>query len=157
MYAITIVSGLFKGEKDRARSNKALGHMLEALFRLDCEYLADNPGTPPLYSAGVRYRREPLGQERWLDVPTILEMPKEERFGDCEDLACWRAAELWVHGVPARPAFRYRQMVTRGGKPITVYHIVVLLPNGTTEDPSRALGMGGPGDESPWRHPSPYY
>lgn len=153
MYTITLVSGLFHGDSDREQSNEVLGFALDALFRIDCSYLGNHPDTPLIYQSGVRYKREPLGQERWQDVPTLL----KERFGDCEDLACWRAAELYVRGVPARPAFRYRKAVTKGGKPITVYHIVVSLPGGAIEDPSRALGMGGPGDESPWRHPSPSY
>lgn len=113
--------------------------MLGALFEIDRLWLRAHPDTPLLYRSGVRYRAEPLGSERWRDVSAVL----REGHGDCEDLACWRAAELGEReGIEARPVFRSRR---RGG--LTVYHVVVVLPDGTIEDPSRRLGMG--------RRPSP--
>lgn len=75
-----------------------------------------------------------MGEENWQDIPTILKAGS----GDCEDLACWRAAELTERdGIPARPVYRWRH---RPG--LTIYHIVVRLPDGSIEDPSRRLGMG---------------
>jgi len=60
------------------------------------------------------------------------------RAGQCEDLACWRAAELVVrHGIQARPDFT----CDARGDGSRLYHIVVRLPDGRIEDPSRNLGM----------------
>ena len=85
---------------------------------------------PWLYDARVRYQREPRGRERW-------QLPHETfrvRVGDCEDLSIWRAGELQRAGVDAWP------LVYRTGR--RQLHVVVALPDGTIEDPSRVLGMG---------------
>jgi hypothetical protein len=83
---------------------------------------------PPLYSSGVRYdRRDP--NERW-------QLPSEtfaRRRGDCEDLACWRAAELWRRGERASVGVR------RTGP--RVLHAIVVRGDGRVEDPSKRLGM----------------
>lgn len=52
---------------------------------------------PLLYASGVRYEREPPGTEQWRAADRIL----ADGFGDCEDLAAWRAAEIAVHGISA--------------------------------------------------------
>lgn len=85
---------------------------------------------PPLYQAGVRYRPEPLGREHWQDPEETVRLG----YGDCEDLAPWRAAELTLAGVPARAT------AVRGG-PRTVHVIVVRRADGLREDPSYRLGM----------------
>ena len=57
---------------------------------------------------------------------------------NCEDLACWRVAELNVRqGIAAVPIFGFRTL-SNGD---VVYHIRVQYPNGQIEDPSRLLGM----------------
>ena len=57
---------------------------------------------------------------------------------NCEDLACWRAAELRVrYNIAARPSFLWRRKPTGS----YLYHIQVKHPDGRTEDPSRRLGM----------------
>jgi hypothetical protein len=139
---------LFRDADDRPRSQEALLWMLEALCKINEGHLAAKP-YPPLYEAGVRYEREP-GTEHWLDVPSIL----EAGAGDCEDLACWRVAELRRQGVHAGPYVRYRK---RDG--VLHYHALVMhyrrafrrgkdgrpierwVPD-RIEDPSRKLGMG---------------
>lgn len=83
---------------------------------------------PPLYRSGVVYRRE-KGTERWLLIPQVLRAGS----GDCEDLAAWRASELRLVGVPARVA------LVKGRR--ARWHAVVLLPDGSIEDPSANLGM----------------
>lgn len=90
---------------------------------------------PALYASGVRYQREtclaprvPGACERFLTARQTL----IERFGDCDDLACWRAAELIVQGERAR-AFAVRSPVG--------FHILVRREDGRTEDPSKLLGM----------------
>lgn len=97
------------------------------------DWLRCYPKTPPLYKSGVVYRREPPGVELWKDIPHCI----ADGFGDCEDLACWRAAEYRIHNVRAMPAFRKR--IFPDG--FSLYHIVVKLPDGKIEDPSKRLGM----------------
>lgn len=104
---------------------------LEGLTRIN-ERLLTGGAFPALYSAGVRYRPEP--REVWRHAGHVL----GEGWGDCEDLAAWRAAELRVSGEdPDAAVATYKSAPRR-------YHAVVLRGDGTTEDPSRALGMKGP-------------
>ena len=134
MYRITFVLDLFKGPEEQALSHEALQTLLMALMYVDMAYLRANPGVPGIYESGVRYEEEPPGQEDWQDIPTCLRM----RVGDCEDLACWRAAEYRVrHGINAVPIFKYTKRPSGG----YLYHIMVQLPDGRIEDPSRRLGM----------------
>lgn len=109
--------------------------LLHALVQLDIYYL-QFVGAPPLYRSGVRYREEPPGCEDWDTIPVML----RRGWGDCEDLAAWRVAELVLRGVQARPAIRWKPRRVGG----TLFHIVVRLPDGRIEDPSRRLGMGTP-------------
>ena len=143
-YRVTFVSGLFRGEKDRARSNAAVAILLEALTQIDEDYLRHNPETPDLYTlrdgvyvptGGVRYHVEPAGMEEWTDIPTT----RCRGWGDCEDLSCWLAAQYRVRlGIRANPHFTWRKIAPR----TTLYHIQVKLPDGQIVDPSRILGMG---------------
>lgn len=131
---ITFVVDLFHGDKDRELSHATLRVLLDALFQIDVLYLRAHPEVPDLYDARVRYQEEPLGAEDWQDIPTTLRLG----YGDCEDEACWLAAELFVrYGVEARPDFTCQ--VREDGS--YLYHIVVRLPDGRVMDPSRYLGM----------------
>jgi hypothetical protein len=85
---------------------------------------------PPLYASGVRYQRQP-GPERFLPIPLVM----RRKHGDCDQLACWRAAELQEQGIKARA-------VPRFVAPRTM-HVIVVWPDGSEEDPSKRLGMGG--------------
>lgn len=87
----------------------------------------------PLYQSGVRYRRD--RGETW-DACTIVQ---RRGWGDCEDLASWRAAELQNSGIDARA------VVVRSRTPGVAWHCVVRLPSGKIEDPSARLGMHGAG------------
>lgn len=134
MHRITFVVDLFKGAEEMPASHAALKAMLWALTMIDVAELKAHPEIPPLYESGVRYEEEPPGQEDWQDILTCLKL----KIGDCEDLACWRAAELRArYGVAAEPTFNYK--VRRGGG--YLYHIQVRHPDGRIEDPSRVLGM----------------
>ena len=101
---------------------------LEGLTRLNMQQLRARP-RPPLYKCGIRYARD-VG-ETWdsADICT------KRGYGDCEDLACWRAAELRLAGVPAKA------VVVRSHTPGVAWHCVVRHANGRLEDPSRKLGM----------------
>lgn len=106
---------------------RAMGNAMVRVAALD---LRRRPGRS-LYRAGVRYQRERPGYEAW-------RLPSQVRasgYGDCEDLAIWRVAELRARGVPARFD------VVRAGP--RLWHAVVRLPDGTIEDPSKRLGMKG--------------
>lgn len=109
---------------------------LDALTVFNVAYLKRHPGAPKLYNANVSYVREARGPnghrlEDWLPVPLVYQRGE----GDCEDLASWRAAELQLQGIPAQ-AWPVR---TKLG-----WHIVVRLPGGAFEDPSKELGMSDP-------------
>lgn len=127
--------------EDESSRDRVLKILLWALVDLNREYLRCNPRTPSLYKSGVRYIREREGEELW---PTIGEVIRAGG-GDCEDLACWRVAELREQGVDAHPAWRHRKVQMPSGAIATLYHILVWTPKGF-EDPSKRLGMGGPQD-----------
>ena len=128
---------MFHGREDAARSEHVLHGLLFALCAADASYLRAHPETPRLYESGVRYQAELPGREDWQTVPFAL----ARGVADCEDLACWRVAELWVRdGVRALPRMTWRPKGPRGQW--RLYHITVRWPDGHVEDPSRVLGMG---------------
>lgn len=113
------------------------------------------PLVPPLYSSGVRYKEEPLSwdNEHFDSIPVVL----ERKWGDCDDLAPWRAAELRFTGEDRGASIMIKWKKLPDGK--RLYHIVVRRSNvplskvdnwqffkdarGVYEDPCRVLGMGG--------------
>jgi hypothetical protein len=112
-----------------------LAAALDGLVQLNVELMSRSQ-VPPLYGAGVVYRREPDGQDDWKHCERVF----RDRCGDCEDLAAYRAAELRVQlGEPAE-AIPVRAGRTHSGGEL--WHAVVRRADGTIEDPSRALGMG---------------
>lgn len=118
-----------------ADSPRALGALLLAVYALDIAYLLDHPNTPSLYASGVRYAPEPDEiREDWATIPVIL----ARGWGDCDDLAPWRAAELTV-----REGLRAVPQLVRGTRP-NQYHVVVRVSDGRWEDPSARLGMEVP-------------
>src|ERR1700691_192400 len=125
-WRVEVLSGLFRSEAERAQSNEVVQILLNALCAMDCSYLRHHPHTPHLYESGVRYHVEPPGLEEWQDVPTTL----ERLWGDCEDLACYRAANLRTRWrIPARPHFTWRKIGPRS----TMYHILVKYPPGALD------------------------
>lgn len=86
---------------------------------------------PSVYEV-ARYRREAKGREDWRHAGII----ERSGYGDCEDLAAYRAAELRVFDGEAA-----RVKVVRTGK--KTLHAVVERADGSIEDVARALGMGG--------------
>lgn len=124
---------MFRPTFDVPLTGANLTTLLRALTEIDLRYLQQNPNTPSLYSSGVRYIREPIGQEEWLSVPEVL----RRGGGDCEDLACWRAAELILRGKRAEPIWRRMPSSVSGQ---ALYHILVRVGL-SIEDPSKLLGM----------------
>lgn len=143
MYRVTYHTSASFEPGNEAVSNKVLETMLECLVQIN-ETLMRSRKFPDLYQTRVRYRQEPLGDENWRDCAIVL----ESGFGDCEDLAAFRVAELRVkHGIPARCVFRWKMLnvETRDGpRQVKLYHILVGLQRGgelLIEDPSKRLGM----------------
>jgi hypothetical protein len=113
--------------------------LLEGLITANVAYLIARPGTPMLYASGVHYLGEPDGRDEWQDIPDTI----ARGHGDCEDLACWRIAELRVRGGErnAVPNITVDLLPDSKGRQIVTYHIRVKHQDGQIEDPSRVLGM----------------
>lgn len=62
---------------------------------------------------------------------------------NCDNVASWRAAELRELGIRAQPYITWRRRPDGG----MTYHVIVRWPDGTAEDPSLLLGMGGAAKE----------
>jgi hypothetical protein len=115
------------------RSRRALTWLMLGVVALNREWMERYPETPQLYDSAVVYRPE-VDTEEWQDIPTTL----QKGWGDCEDLACFRAGQLQAKGVAALPYVTWRRVGER-----TIFHALVRWPNGLIEDPSLALGMHG--------------
>lgn len=106
-----------------------LGHAVVCYLDL-AEAMREGMPFPALYESTVQYVREPRGSEVW-QTPRHAYSTKA---ADCEDLACWRSAELWAAGeTAARPIVKRISARLR--------HIQVRRADGTIEDPSLILGM----------------
>ena len=117
---------------------RAMGHLLTALVAIDEDFLRAFPGTPRLYQSGVVYDRmqaevDACGDDAWADIPHIL----AARAGDCEDLACWRVAELRVvDGLDATVAVLFQPGGDGVTRPKHLYHILVRWPEGLPRYPA---------------------
>lgn len=116
----------------------AIKPLLEASVVINRRYLRAFPQTPPIYQAGVVYQNEPPDQgfEDFAVIPAML----KRGWGDCDDLAPWRVAELQERGENARIRIQWKKLPGKG----KLYHIVVRRGDGRIEDPSYLLGMGNP-------------
>jgi hypothetical protein len=163
---------LFDGENDRENSQKRVLCLLEALVWCNRLYLQQHPDTPLLYRSGVTYKvpaqfeKEAVpevaivraylesknapadvlsafkvladsvgGGEHFREIPRII----ENGGGDCDNVASWRVAELRELGINAKPYITWRTRPDGG----TTYHVIVMWPDGSSEDPSLLLNMGG--------------
>ncbi|MGH7327312.1 MAG: hypothetical protein ACREJX_03070, partial [Polyangiaceae bacterium] len=95
----------------------ALLRLLEALSGVNEAWLRENSSAPYLYASGVRYLEEPQGRDDWQDIPETLGL----LHGDCEDLGCWRVAELRVRA--NENALPHVRKSVAG--PRTVFHVAV--------------------------------
>lgn len=144
MFNVSFRSSCFSDPANRHRDERVLEKLLDALVEADLAYLAARPRTPPLYKAGVIYIGEPPGIEIFADIGHVL----ENHGGDCEDLVCWRVAELRHYNADrrAKPLLRIFPRACRSteGEPCVLYHVQVLRGDGRIEDPSALLGMPTP-------------
>jgi hypothetical protein len=99
---------------------------------------------PPLYASGVVYKRErpiPMrlkdGRIELLRVECFddCELVYQRKWGDCDDLASIRCAELRNAGEHAGIRVTFPEKGKR------LYHVTVRRADGTFEDPSRECGM----------------
>lgn len=138
---------------ERQRSQKALLWLMEGLCRINQDIIKTQKKlgkpVPLMYGADIHYQRED-GREWWKQGTDLESQPTElwqdiyttiaRKGGDCEDLACWRIAELReTYNRAAKPLVTYR--FAEGA-----YHFHALLwvkgPSGwRKEDPSAKLGM----------------
>ena len=162
----------FDNPEDMDDSEDLLIRMLGLNCRYNMQYLRKHPETPALYDSHIVYTppdqadgRPPLqsgdlkkllnllrkmgcdpetalmivrmlkGIEIFLDIPGLMRRGK----GDCNELVPMRVAELWRAGITASP-YLIKEKNDRGG---WTYHAIVLWPDGSAEDPSLILGMGG--------------
>lgn len=147
---------LFKDgtEKEREFSLFALRELLESLVKINVGWIATHPTQfRPLYTLGTRWRNE-NNTERWLSIPEVIEAThgKNRQPVDCEDLACYRAAELRA-GLGGHPLGKIRAIADIRGRVVgpggrIVMHAFVRYPDGSVEDPSKKLGMPGEGADS---------
>jgi hypothetical protein len=163
---------LFADESERENSQKRVLCLLEALVWCNRLYLQQHPDTPLMYQSGIKYVlpeqfekaqlpeigivREFLEKkgasatvldaftslsemcgsgEHFREIPRII----ENGGGDCDNVAAWRVAELRERGIPAKPYITWKRRADGG----MTYHVIVRWPDGTSEDPSLLLGMGG--------------
>jgi hypothetical protein len=99
---------MFRGDWDQVWSQMRMLWMMEALVRVNQTHLQQfeefrrrgliDRNYPSVYRSGLHYETE-KGTEIWPDIPSLLmgTMGKglyPGPWGDCEDLACYRAAEL---------------------------------------------------------------
>jgi hypothetical protein len=104
--------------------------------------LRANPGLPLLYRSGVRWKRDkcnapgvPGACERFLSPLQVL---RERKVADCDDLGPWRCAELLL-GKGTRKDTKARAIAIPS--PGIGWHVVVRRGDGSIEDPSKVLGM----------------
>lgn len=109
---------------------------LEAVTRLN-ESLIRGGELKPFnpHNPGVIWKPEPPGQEHF----DHGRMVAGRGWGDCDDLAPWRAASLRVTGEDPGA----RAVVRRSGE--RRWHAVVRRSDGSIDDPSLAAGMPGRG------------
>jgi len=130
---LEVVAGVLEHGQSAEAGAKVLGHFLRALVAANVDYLRRHPSTPHPYRAGIRYQREPRGQEAWKGIGQVL----ADRHGDCEDLASYLAAWYVAHGQRAQIHLVWRRR-RNGGR---LFHVQVRGPSGQVEDPSAVLGM----------------
>lgn len=136
MYRVEFQLGCFDESEGLGRNGlqRIINALCVALVEADVVWLEAHPEAPLLYESGVRYVPEPPNEEWFTDVPTVL----KRGWADCDDLGCWRAAELRVRfHIHDAHTFTQRQVEPDGS---TLYHVMVQSSLGT-EDPSSALGM----------------
>lgn len=115
-------------------SQPVLEAAAEAVTRLDEDLI--RKGEAPDFHAAlerglVKWQPEPPGEERFDNAVKVI----SRGWGDCDDLAPWRAASARASGEdPGARAIMVR-------KSPTLWHAMVQMSDGKIEDPSEEAGM----------------
>ena len=109
--------------------------LIEALATANMAQMRAN-AFPSLQTRAIRYDLEE-SQELFDDATLVL----SRRSGDCDDLAAYRLAEVWLEGDHGARAYVRWQPDPTNEIPWG-FHAMVQRGNGQIEDPSTALGMG---------------
>lgn len=92
---------------------------------------------PPLYTAGVPYRTEPVGPEEFANCLQVLgaapRLARPGRWADCDDAVAYRVAELRMAGEDAQVRIVWRKLHSRSR------HAQVRREDGSIEDPCLIL------------------
>lgn len=114
-----------------------LDSALEAVTRTNESLLRAGvvPHADEAIAAGVKWRPEPPGDEHFDPATTVL----ARGWGDCDDLAPYKAASLRVTGED--PGAFARVIPAPGATGPGQYHAVVERSDGTHDDPSADAGM----------------
>ncbi len=128
---------------------ETIGEMLELQTSINLRVMrATHTPYPDLYVSGVKYVQDPLvcvvtnpnhgkrerACEEWEDIDDAY----DRMTADCKSLAAIRMAQLRAAGIKARFAIERTEDRVRD---ITLFHITIVLPDGTEEDPSEHCGM----------------
>ena len=94
----------------------------------------------------IKHIGRKVARARCFDIETesgFVYLPEHDvTVSNCEDLACYRVAELRVRaGESCKPYITWQMVNSRKYGTFTLYHIRVLRKDGSIEDPSKILGM----------------
>lgn len=119
----------FSPRASKKQNAIALETLLAALCALNRIWLQYHPGAFPLLcDSSVYYRRTDI----WDTIPALL----SRGYGDCKSLSACEVAEFREHGIWSRPVFRFQ-----GTPASTMFHILIMLEDGSWKDPSAERGM----------------
>jgi hypothetical protein len=104
---------------------------MEAVTRLDEHMIRAGDAPPWSPDLGVRWRPENFGEEHFDHAAEAL----SRGWGDCDDLASWKAATLRASGEDPGATAR----VVPSGP--SMYHAIVHRSDGSIDDPSVEAGM----------------
>ncbi|MET0412830.1 MAG: hypothetical protein ABW217_16110 [Polyangiaceae bacterium] len=143
--------------EDPAEVAAQLGYYIQGVAQSN-RLIMRKERVPPLYQSGVSYRIEPWASQRqslsncrsviarrWAECKSAAAYLLAERREACASEDYARKYDLQVSwddhdagSATVKRALGHLQLQPRNGI-LRVFHIVVLLPNGGTEDPSKRL------------------
>lgn len=139
MYRLTIAVDAI-GKDDALSldmSRELMQILLDAMTAINLTYLRRGIRFPDLLASDVRYKLEQpapgsvCGDDDWQDIAVTF----RRMFGDCDDLAPIRAAQLQHRGIVARAIALLRRSNPHTRHSRHDYHIVVMWPFGLSSYP----------------------